>query len=422
MDDIVYVDPTTLKPHPDRTKAGTILSEDDGKYKLLAVSIREDGIQDPLKVQKGTNNIIGGHHRWKIAIAMGMKEVPARYYDVDDDEARLMMVMDNHKRIGDEKDPMKLAWTFQVVVSERGSARGGDRAREDKSKQTLEELAQFFDMQRRHFIRYLDLLRLIPELQRLVSDQKIGIKAGSILSKLSPQNQRKVYESIPNSRKPDWRMTEAEARNLANVYEPKSQVVEVVEDDEVSIESMSATVENGIATLDVDIEELDFGDEDDAYEEGVTTTSDIVDNLEHGGTRKYRDIDQMEISLAANQFIDRPNRKSVLNVSEGVDIEYGEKGLSASKMVEESAKEMAQQIVLIEGVDKRTEYAKTQLSVAIDKQLKWIERIDSELIPLRVLVGDELDEQLGQRWNELCEQVERVQKKISAMAEVIVRA
>ena len=422
MDDIVYVDPTTLKPHPDRTKAGTILSEDDGKYKLLAVSIREDGIQDPLKVQKGTNNIIGGHHRWKIAIAMGMKEVPVRYYDVNDDEARLMMVMDNHKRIGDEKDPMKLAWTFQVVVSKRGFARGGDRAREDKSKQTLEELAQFFDMKRTHFIRYLDLLKLIPELQRLVSEQKIGIKAGSILSKLSPQNQRKVYESIPNSRKPDWRMTEAEARNLANVYEPKSQVVEVVEDDEVSIESRSATVENGIATLDVDIEELDFGDEDDAYEEGVTTTSDIVDNLEHGGTRKYRDIDQMEISLAANQFIDRPNRKSVLNVSEGVDIEYGEKGLSASKMVEESAKEMAQQIVLIEGVDKRTEYAKTQLSVAIDKQLKWIERIDSELIPMRVLVGDELDEQLGQRWNELCEQVERVQKKISAMSDVIVGA
>ena len=422
MDDIVYVDPTTLRPHPDRTKAGTMLSEEDGKYKLLALSIREEGIQDPLKIQKGTDNIIGGHHRWKIAVAMGMKEVPARYYDVDDDEARLMMVMDNHKRIGDEKDPMKLAWTFQVVVSENGATRGGARGGDLKNKQTLEELAQFFGMKRRHFINYLSLLHLIPELQRLVSEQKIGIKAGSILSKLSPQNQRKVYESIPNSRKPDWRMTEAEARNLANVYEPKLQVVEVVDDDEVSIESRSAAVENGIATLDVDIEDLDLGYEDDAYEEGVTTTSDIVDNLEQGGTRKYHDIDQMEIGLAANQFIDRPNRKSVLNVSEGVDIEYGEKGLAASKMVEESAKEMAQQIVLIEGVDKRVEYAKTQLSVAIDKQLKWIERIDAELIPMRVLVGDELDEQLGQRWNELCEQVERVQKKIRAMSEVIVRA
>ena len=109
--------------------------------------------------------------------------------------------------------------------------------------------------------------------------------------------------------------------------------------------------------------------------------------------------------------MERPNRKKVLKVAESVDLGYGEKGLLATKKIEDSAKQMARELVLMEDVNKKTEFVKTQLAVALDKQFHWVERVDAELIPLRVLVANQLDANLKQRWVELCGQMERLYKK-----------
>jgi len=96
MSEIVWVDPGLLVSHPNRDMAGSTLSAEDGKYKLIKESVQTDGITDPLKVQAGTNVIIGGHTRCRIAQELQLTSVPVRYYDVDDETAKYMMVMDNH--------------------------------------------------------------------------------------------------------------------------------------------------------------------------------------------------------------------------------------------------------------------------------------------------------------------------------------
>ena len=410
MEDVVWVDPHTLVPHPERELAGSVFQETDGKFQWIQESIQTDGITEALKVQSGTNVIISGHTRRRIALGLNIPKVPVQYYGVDDDEARYMMVTENHKRIGDEKDPIKLAWTFQVVVEAIGLPRGRVRHRnETQKRKTQTQIAESFGMKETHFKRHLALLRLIPELRALVSELKIGVKAGSLLSRLSSENQRKVFESIPpdDLKKPDWRLTENEAKNLVKVYEPTRLQAE---DDSENF----APTENGVEPSDL-IEVFEQEINDDFYsEESEITIGDRVNQLENGGVRDHSAPDRLEISLAANQFVERPNRKKVMSVAESVDLGYGEKGLSATKKVEDSAKQIARQLVLMEDVDKRTEYVKTQLAVALDKQFNWVERIDTELIPLRVLVADQLDAELAMRWMELCEQMERVYKKLNA--------
>lgn len=122
---VVMVPPDVLVPHPDRQKAGTTLSTDDGKYQFIRETIEQHGIEDAIKVQRGTNIILGGHTRHRIAMELGMVEVPVTYYDVDDETARYMMVVDNHQRIGDEPDPMKLAWTMNLPPLNASRFSGG---------------------------------------------------------------------------------------------------------------------------------------------------------------------------------------------------------------------------------------------------------------------------------------------------------
>lgn len=394
MEDVVWIDPNILVPHPERELAGSVFQETDGKYQWIRDSIQTDGMTEPIKAQSGTNVIISGHTRCRIALGLNMLKVPVRYYDVDDGEARYMMVTENHKRIGDEKDPVKLAWTFQVVVDAIGLSHGGGRQsklnssdRKQKRK-TQAQIAESFGMKETHFKRHLALLKLIPELRVLVSDLKIGVKAGSFLSRLHPENQRKVYESIPpdNLRKPDWRLTENEAKNLVKVYEPSRLQVEEDAPESSDVDVEGQVNEYRFETVNVGNMDIFAPDEEDDFytdDENEPTMSERVNRLESVGIREHSAPDKLEISLAANQFVERPNRKKVMSIAEGVDLGYGEKGLSATKKVEDSAKQIARQLVLMEDVDKRTEFVKMQLAVAFDKQFNWVERIDTELIPLR---------------------------------------
>jgi len=137
---------------------------EDGKYKLIKESIQTDGITDPMKVQSGTNVIIGGHTRCRIALELQLMSVPDRYYDVVDETAKYIMVMDNHTCIGDEKALMKLAWTFRVVVDSVGIPHGGDRRSktdEEESgetngkRKTQQHIADSFGINKRHFQRHL---------------------------------------------------------------------------------------------------------------------------------------------------------------------------------------------------------------------------------------------------------------------------
>ena len=73
--------------HPENANVGDV--------DVIAESIRVNGFYSPIIVQATTGYIIAGNHRFQAAQKLGMESVPVVYLDVDDDEAKRIMVVDN---------------------------------------------------------------------------------------------------------------------------------------------------------------------------------------------------------------------------------------------------------------------------------------------------------------------------------------
>jgi hypothetical protein len=84
---VVDVPIDTVSPHPDNPRVGNV--------DAIADSILTNGFYGALIVQKSTNHIIAGNHRWKAAVQLGMKTVPSIMVDVDDEAAVRILLADN---------------------------------------------------------------------------------------------------------------------------------------------------------------------------------------------------------------------------------------------------------------------------------------------------------------------------------------
>jgi len=87
MTQIETVPINKLSPHPDNPRQGDIGA--------IAVSIQENGWYGTLVAQQGTGIVLAGNHRLQAAKQLGMKEVPVYWVDVDDIEARKILLADN---------------------------------------------------------------------------------------------------------------------------------------------------------------------------------------------------------------------------------------------------------------------------------------------------------------------------------------
>ena len=98
-------------------------------------SIEKVGFYGAIQVQRSTGYIVTGNHRYKAAVATGMKEVPVIYLDVDDDEAIRIMLNDNRVAEGgtqdqDMVDALLAEWgegenqNFDTISGEQGGGAG----------------------------------------------------------------------------------------------------------------------------------------------------------------------------------------------------------------------------------------------------------------------------------------------------------
>lgn len=90
---IVYVPIESVKPNaynPNR--------QSKRDFDLLLMSIREDGFTQPIVVQKGTNEIVDGEHRWRAAREIGMVEIPVVYTDMTVEQMRISTLRHNRAR------------------------------------------------------------------------------------------------------------------------------------------------------------------------------------------------------------------------------------------------------------------------------------------------------------------------------------
>lgn len=96
-----------IERHPDNANESDI--------DALTESIEVSGFYAPILVQASTGYILAGNHRWEVMKAAGEKTIPTIFLDVDDTEAKRIMVADNKiTRLGQD-DPARLAQLLDAI-------------------------------------------------------------------------------------------------------------------------------------------------------------------------------------------------------------------------------------------------------------------------------------------------------------------
>jgi ParB-like chromosome segregation protein Spo0J len=76
-----------VSQHPDNAN--------DGDVDALTESIDINGFYDPIKVQRSTGFIVAGNHRYLVALSRGVPALPVIYLDIDDEQAKRILLADN---------------------------------------------------------------------------------------------------------------------------------------------------------------------------------------------------------------------------------------------------------------------------------------------------------------------------------------
>ena len=154
----------------------------------LVESIAQNGLLEPITVRSfsaGEYEIISGHRRVEACKELGITEVPATIKEMSKDEATIAMVDSNIHR--EHLLPSEKAFAYKMkleAIKHQGkttSCQVGAKLRTD------EKIAEIANDSARQIQRYIRLTYLIPELLKLVDEEKIALTPAVELSFL-PEN------------------------------------------------------------------------------------------------------------------------------------------------------------------------------------------------------------------------------------------
>lgn len=184
-----------LKIHPKNSEYYSDLPPE--KYEEMKNSIKANGIRDPLKVLPGYT-IIAGHQRFKIAQELGLEKVPVVIIDISPKEAEYLLIADNEERRQDNNDQIKKARRAKFLKEYWGVKNGGDRKSvpQNGELKTSTDVAEAVGTTAKHLNRLLKLNDLIPELQELVSSNKLGATVAEQLAYLDTSVQQALWDTL----------------------------------------------------------------------------------------------------------------------------------------------------------------------------------------------------------------------------------
>ena len=175
-----------FKDNPYRVK-------DNEEMQDLIDSIKKYGIIEPLIVRKrdkGGYEIISGHRRKYACVKAGIKQVPVLIRDMDKNLAVITVVDSNLQR--QDILPSEKAFAFKMKLD--AERHQGKTSGQDVQKWTRENITD--NMSGRQVQRYVRLTELIPELLKLVDENKIAMSPAVEISYLKKQEQKDLLETI----------------------------------------------------------------------------------------------------------------------------------------------------------------------------------------------------------------------------------
>lgn len=132
---VLYALVNEIEPHPENANVGDV--------EAIKESIRVNGFYAPIIVQATTGYIIAGNHRFKAARELGYEQVPVVYLDVDDEDAKRIMVADNRTtRLGHDDSQLLTSLLEDLGDTELGLMGTGFS---HADLQTLIDAADTFD-------------------------------------------------------------------------------------------------------------------------------------------------------------------------------------------------------------------------------------------------------------------------------------
>lgn len=187
-DTVATVDPTTssaeididlIKPNPQQPR--TRFSEK--ALDELAQSIRLNGVVQPIVVRErgGVYEIVAGERRWRAAQKAGLRKIPAAVREVADDKLLELALIENIQR--QELNPIEEAAAYRKLIETIGL--------------TQEMVAERVGRERSLVATSLRLLKLPPDIQKLLEEEKLSAGHGrALLMTDDAAVQRRVARSI----------------------------------------------------------------------------------------------------------------------------------------------------------------------------------------------------------------------------------
>ena len=215
------MDVDKLNPHP---KNRYFFDDIDGEpWVAFLESIKTSGVIEPIIVSAPDLTIVSGHQRVRACKKLGIKQVAVeeRSYESEDEILKQLIETNIRQRGVGNTNAVKLGRCIKELERIYGIKNGGDRKSEE-TKLPLKsqgELAEELDMSKVQLRKYKSLADLIPELQDAVqSGQITATTAMGFVKKLSPEEQKKLAESISGQDKVSGKEVEkyvAEIRRLS---------------------------------------------------------------------------------------------------------------------------------------------------------------------------------------------------------------
>ena len=174
---------------------------DNDEMNNLIESVQQQGIMTPLIVRplEDTTDeyeIISGHRRFRAAQKAGLAEVPAFIRPVSRDEAAIMVVDSNLHR--EHILPSEKAFDYKLKADALNhQGKHTDLTSEQLApKLSTELIAEQEGTSKDTVKRYIRLTKLIPDILKMVDEQRIAFSVGVELSYLTEYEQKDLFEAI----------------------------------------------------------------------------------------------------------------------------------------------------------------------------------------------------------------------------------
>jgi ParB family chromosome partitioning protein len=174
----VDLDVEDLRPNPLQPRQDF----DSKAISELARSIKEAGILQPLVVVPEGNHykIVVGERRWRAAQEIGLTKIPAIIRQLSEEEQIEASLVENLQR--KDLNPIEVAHAYQKLIEEL--------------KYTQEAVAEKVGKDRTSVTNSIRLLKLPPEIQKMVAEEKISMGHARALITLENPDQQIFFSRL----------------------------------------------------------------------------------------------------------------------------------------------------------------------------------------------------------------------------------